>query len=150
MHHGDKFLQELATCQGSHPDRIFFAKTMIRRWKRVIAFVLMTLKSVGGLSPKKVAVIGASGRLGRRAVDQLVSRKIPCKCLVRGETPPDFLVEHQKTQLVEVVNNGDVTNPESIKTLLQGCSHCLALHGAVCTTPRTIDAGLALRQRYVS
>lgn len=101
----------------------------MRLWK-VIALVIMTMKSVVGLSVTKVAVIGASGRLGRRAVDQLVARQIPCKCLIRGETLPNFLKEHQKANLVEVVKNGDVTDSESIKTLLQGCSHCLALHGA--------------------
>ena len=82
--------------------------------------------------PKRVAVVGSTGQLGRRAVDQLLTRNIPVKLLIRQSTPPSFLAE-KKTEnpsLVEFVTGGDVTNPDTVLELLTGCSHCLALHGA--------------------
>lgn len=80
----------------------------------------------------KVAVVGSTGQLGRRAVSQLLDRKVPVRCLIRQNTPPDFLVEREKEYpgLVEFVTGGDVTNADKVKELLTGCSHCLALHGA--------------------
>lgn len=82
--------------------------------------------------PKKVAVVGSTGQLGRLAIDQLLSRKIPVKCLIRQIKIPDFLAEKQKQNpdLVEFVTGGDVTDEGTVKELLTGCSHCLALHGA--------------------
>jgi putative NADH-flavin reductase len=82
--------------------------------------------------PQKVALVGATGRLGQRTLDQLLERKIPVKCLIRQPSPPDFLLDKQKTNpdLLEFVTAGDVSNKAKIKELLAGCSHCLALHGA--------------------
>lgn len=88
--------------------------------------------SSNNTSPKRVAIVGSTGNLGRRAVDQLLARKIPVKCLIRQSAPPAFLANKQKEYpgLIDFVTGGDVTNPESIKELLEDCSHCLALHGA--------------------
>lgn len=84
------------------------------------------------MAPTRVAVVGSTGQLGRRAVDQLLARKIPVKCLIRQANPPEFLAEKQQQfpDLIEFVTGGDVTNPDTVKQLLDGCSHCLALHGA--------------------
>jgi NAD(P)H-binding len=81
---------------------------------------------------KKVAVVGSTGQLGRRAVAQLLDRKIPVKCMIRQSTPPDFLLKEQTRhpELMEFVTGGDVTDPVKVKELLKDCSHCLALHGA--------------------
>jgi NAD(P)H-binding len=81
---------------------------------------------------KKVAVVGSTGQLGRRAVAQLLDRKIPVKCLIRQSSPPDFLLDQQTKHgdLMEFVTGGDVTDPAKVKELLEDCSHCLALHGA--------------------
>lgn len=80
----------------------------------------------------KVAIVGATGQLGRRAVSQLLDRKVPVKCLIRQGSPPDFFAQKEKQHpgLIEFVTNGDVTNESKVKELLTGCSHCLALHGA--------------------
>lgn len=80
----------------------------------------------------KVAIVGATGQLGRRAVSQLLDRKVPVKCLIRQGASPDFLAQQEKQHpgLIEFVTNGDVTNESKVKELLTGCSHCLALHGA--------------------
>jgi nucleoside-diphosphate-sugar epimerase len=93
----------------------------------------MSTQTAAALStPKKVAIVGSTGNLGRRALDRLLDRKIPVKCLIRQSTPPDFLAEKQKANpdLIEFVTGGDVTNPEIVQELLKDCTHCLALHGA--------------------
>ncbi|CAB9522440.1 expressed unknown protein [Seminavis robusta] len=96
--------------------------------------LIATTKALSSNMPpvSKVAVVGSTGQLGRRAVDQLLERKIPVKCLIRQSTPPDFLLEKQTQHpdLLEFVTNGDVTDTAKVKELLQDCSHCLALHGA--------------------
>lgn len=100
----------------------------------LLAAVTMALSSSskGTSPPKRVAVVGATGQLGRRAVDQLLKRNIPVKLLIRQSKPPSFLEEKKAVHpsLVEFVSGGDVTNPETVKELLTDCSHCLALHGA--------------------
>jgi len=92
----------------------------------------MALSSKTTTPPTKVAVVGSTGQLGRRAVTQLLDRNIPVKCLIRQSIPPDFLLEKPKPRpdLVEFVTGGDVTNEAKVQELLTGCSHCLALHGA--------------------
>jgi len=82
----------------------------------------------------KVAVIGSTGRLGRETIDILLSKKIPIKCLIRSNTAPEFLLKKKECcddkDLIEFVTNADVTNMSSLESLLEGCTTCLALHGA--------------------
>ena len=96
----------------------------------MFAYLLMNILGTSA-ALSRVAVIGSTGKLGRNVIKELLSRKIPCKCLVRSSSPPDFLLEHQTANpnLIEFVTNGDVTSPESLQVLLKDCSHCLALHG---------------------
>jgi len=95
---------------------------------------------------KKVAVIGATGKLGRNAVLQLSSLGIPVKCLIRN-TKESILSSEDTSSIepnasslqiakyfttlpnVELIE-GDVTQPDSLSNLLEGCSACLALYGA--------------------
>jgi NAD(P)H-binding len=96
--------------------------------------------------PKKVAVIGTTGRLGRQAIVQLSQQGVATRCLLRQDpkslsttTIPSSLNEAttsaqvaaylQSLPGVELVQ-GDVTNQASLATLLQGTTACLALHGA--------------------
>lgn len=97
----------------------------------LLATATMALSSKSTL-PKRVAVVGSTGQLGRRAVEQLLARNIPVKCLIRQSTPPEFLAEKQKEYpgMVDFVTGGDVTNADTVLELLKDCSHCLALHGA--------------------
>lgn len=99
-------------------------------------------------SPGKVAVIGATGRLGREAVQQLHDRGIECNILVRKSLPsseepstvtkPDSTTSLTKSQVVAHLSSlkgvhiveGDVTDVESLHTLLDGCTACLALFGS--------------------
>jgi NmrA-like family len=104
------------------------------------------------LSPatSKVAVIGATGKLGRETVIQLSQRGIATRCLLRHElsasTPvPASLADAKSSQEVasylatlpgvEMVRGDIATDKQSIRTLLQGCSVCLAMHGAVKPDP---------------
>lgn len=98
----------------------------------LLAILMSSTKGLSSQVPSKVAVVGATGRLGRRAVDQLMRRNIPVKCLIRQSSPPDFLAEKQKANpdLIEFVVGGDVTDRDIVQKLLKDCSHCLALHGA--------------------
>jgi nucleoside-diphosphate-sugar epimerase len=115
-----------------------------------MSLLLSCCWSVYGLStpnPQKVAVIGATGRLGRLAVEQLSSRGITCVLLVRKydeatlpATPPESLTkESSKADVlaylsnlpnVEQVIEGDVGNTEALAALLKDCTACLALFGA--------------------
>jgi len=107
-------------------------------WSRCYFFFLACTASVfvgafsSNSSNMKVAIVGGTGQLGRRTVSQLLDRKVPVKCLIRQDTPPDFLAQQEKQHpgLVEFVTNGDVTDEAKVRELLTGCSHCLAMHGA--------------------
>jgi hypothetical protein len=52
-------------------------------------------------SDSKIAVIGASGRLGREAVYQLSAKGIPSRCLIRSNVPPDFLASLPNVEFVQ-------------------------------------------------
>ena len=125
--------------------------------KRCLVAIWSTLLYLCTLTPiqamtmvKQVAVIGATGRLGRLAVTQLVERGIPCKILVRQETlpspPPSLSLdtkENGETSLssaqvaaylaslkgVSVVH-GDVGDVQALRELVKDCDACLALYGA--------------------
>lgn len=94
---------------------------------------------------KLVAVTGATGKLGRRAVVNLSKQGVSTRCLIRrdipAETKPDlngasvevaaYLKSLPNVELVK----GDVTNQESIETLMNGCTSVLSLHGPVPGSP---------------
>lgn len=75
-----------------------------------------------------VLVTGATGRLGRHVVDQLVSDGIPVRALVRGP--------HDLPESVETVT-GDLTVPESLDDALRGAGPVFLLWTA---PPRTAPA----------
>ena len=96
---------------------------------------------------ERVAVIGASGRLGREAVQILSKKNIPCTILLRQQ--PDSSMEtnvpssidnnSSREEVIAFLTNlpnidrivvGDVTSPETCKDLLRDCTACLALYGA--------------------
>ena len=70
----------------------------------------------------KVAVVGASGRLGSRVVEALLERDYEVRCLTRR-----WPVENKGD--VEYVR-GDVANVEALTELLEGCSCVIAPFGA--------------------
>ena len=85
-----------------------------------------------------VAVTGATGKLGRWAVQQLLASGRPVRCLVRqapkGEAlwsseEPGQVAAWLASQGAELVV-GEVTEEEAVRRLLRGCESCLALHGA--------------------
>ncbi|OLP97410.1 hypothetical protein AK812_SmicGene20265 [Symbiodinium microadriaticum] len=86
-----------------------------------------------------VAVTGATGKLGRHAVQQLVEQGYSVRCLCRsaptkpsrGEDATAGEVAAWLATLPGVeVFQGQVTEKEKVMELLRGCSACLALHGA--------------------
>ena len=94
----------------------------------------MALSSPGLSSTKKVAVIGSTGRLGRETVSELVQAGVNVKCLVRPTThiPPEWADGIQSKQ-IEVVRGEIISSQggeETLTTLLDGCTDCLALYGA--------------------
>lgn len=121
---------------------------MIRRF--IVAFLFLTSFPISSAmtvnnNKKLVAITGATGRLGRRAVVQLSKNGIPTRCLVRRDIPDDTKPDLNGTSVqvaaylkslpnVELIK-GDVTNQESIDTLMKGCSSVLSLHGPVAGSP---------------
>lgn len=106
-------------------------------------FALVASKSASLYN--KVAVIGATGRVGRRVIQKLVERRVPVKILLRQdlsqikEVPSALNNDLSSTEVaaylaslpnVEVVK-GDVTNEESVKALINDVSAVLAVHGAI-------------------
>lgn len=115
----------------------------------IVAFLLLyitTFCSAMTVNNKKlVAVTGATGRLGRRAVVDLSKLGVPTRCLVRRDIPADTKPDLNGTSVevaaylkslpsVELVK-GDVTNEESIETLMKDCTSVLSLHGPVQGSP---------------
>jgi len=112
-------------------------------------FASVNMSRIHGLSAAgRVAVIGASGRLGREAVLILADRKIPCTLLLRKPVDPSVSVpsridddaEVSKEEVMAYLSNlpnvervvvGDVTSPETCRDLLTDCTACLALYGSV-------------------
>jgi hypothetical protein len=89
------------------------------------------------LTPTKIAVVGATGKVGRQAVQQLVENGYIARILLRhrpdatAEPDSPAAVAARLTSLpgVETVK-GDVTSTDSCNELLTGCSAVLAVHGA--------------------
>lgn len=104
-------------------------------------------------TPRKVAVIGATGQLGQEVVQQLSDRGYQCNVLVRNKLPllPSTAVasstsaphlsskELSKDQIVaylaslkgvQIIEGDVVRNVTSLRTLLDGCTACLAVFGA--------------------
>mgnify|MGYP003685133427 CR=1 FL=1 len=109
----------------------------------VALFPLFCLPCMAG-AVAPVAVTGGTGKLGRRAVEQLVANNVPVRVLLRQ--PPSAAAEASgavaasKPQVAAWLEampgvtlvKGDVTDPASLNELLRGCSACLALHGVSC------------------
>jgi nucleoside-diphosphate-sugar epimerase len=94
-----------------------------------------------------VAVIGATGKLGRLAVQQLIDQGITCRLLVRTlpsspeatikvastlddcESSEQVLAYFQSNPNV-ILHEGDVGNRQALHDLVQNCSACLALWGS--------------------
>lgn len=103
---------------------------------------VVALASPLPMKMSKVAVIGTTGRLGRQAIAQLSSRNVPVRALLRRPIDPSAEPSIDKDASsaevaaylaslpgVEMVK-GDVNDVESVKTLIDGCTAVLALHGA--------------------
>ena len=101
--------------------------------------LILSLKTFLSLG-LQVAVIGTTGNIGRTAVTQLSKANISTRCLLRHDiTLTDNDTNAQKNSvsiaksLASLPNvsmvQGDITNPESIQTLIQGCDAVLCLQG---------------------
>jgi len=108
------------------------------KMRRTLAVVLLALPTAAG---KTVALTGATGRLGRIAVQKLSQRGFSTRLLVRhniegvtpsieADAPPAAIAAYLAKLPGVTVVKGDVTDTASVVTLLEGCEACLALHGA--------------------
>lgn len=105
----------------------------------------MLLKSrINMTTETKVAVVGATGRVGREVVKLLASRGISVKCLVRFDPPTgsssrtslntdatsyevaEYFSSLEKVEMIK----GHVGDVQSLKLLLKGCTACFALFGS--------------------
>lgn len=87
-------------------------------------------------SPHPVLVTGATGRVGRVVVDELLAANVPVRALTRR--PADARLP----SAVEVVS-GDLTAPESLDAALQGVSAVFLVWTAPPTTAEAVIARLA-------
>ena len=103
----------------------------------VLLLVALPVTAAG----KTLALTGATGRLGRIAVQKLSQRGFSTRLLVRhsiegvtpsieADAPPAAIAAYLAKLPGVTVVKGDVTDTASVVTLLEGCEACLALHGA--------------------
>jgi uncharacterized protein YbjT (DUF2867 family) len=83
-----------------------------------------------------VLVTGATGRVGRVVVDQLLAAGVPVRALTRRST------EAGLPMAVEVVS-GDLTVPESLEAALQGVGAVFLVWTAPPATAQAVIARLA-------
>ena len=95
----------------------------------------------------KVAVTGTTGRLGRQAVRILSSRGIHTRCLLRhpidssvspsidGDASPSAIASYLSNLPHVTMVEGDATDVDSCRVLVEGCDAVLALHGPVRPPP---------------
>jgi uncharacterized protein YbjT (DUF2867 family) len=89
-----------------------------------------------------VLVTGATGRIGRAVIDQLIEVGVPVRALTRGSAGAALPAE------VEVVN-GDLTVPESLDAGLRGADVVFLVWTAPPTTARAVIERLATYARRV-
>jgi hypothetical protein len=79
----------------------------------------------------KVAVLGATGRLGRATVEELIKRNIQVCCLVRPTTtiPNDWPLDKVIVVKGELMSSSGRPSNELLETL-GDCTHCVAVYGA--------------------
>lgn len=92
----------------------------------IIIFALFSLTQA--FSYGNVAVIGASGNLGRAVVKELCNNKISTKILNRPNSSSN-INNYKEYPNIKIVN-GDVNNYESIVKLLEGVDTCITVHGS--------------------
>mmetsp|Transcript_31047 Transcript_31047/g.98585 ORF Transcript_31047/g.98585 Transcript_31047/m.98585 type:complete len:332 (-) Transcript_31047:179-1174(-) len=106
------------------------------------ALATAALATAATTPPKTIAVTGATGKLGRFVVQDLVKRGYGARILLRHEITPEIEPSSDpdapKAAVaawlaampgVECVK-GDINDEDSLKELLVGCSAVLAVHGA--------------------
>ena len=123
--------------------------------------MLLTFLALHAATALKVAITGATGRLGRRAVEKLVAQGAAVRCLVRHEpaavgggagSGPEVARWLQDLSPSVELLMGDVVDAGAVAELVRGCDAVLALRrdaaaaargplggrdGGLRTTPRT-------------
>jgi uncharacterized protein YbjT (DUF2867 family) len=88
-------------------------------------------------------VVGASGQVGSAVVRQLAGRGVPVRAFVRSDSRRDFLRELPDVEVVI----GDLLEPATVRSAVQGCRHVIATANGV--TPRKrADHGRVERVGY--
>ncbi len=107
-------------------------------------------KGLAAAAPSRVAVLGATGRLGSQTIREFLDREIPVRCLVRPSSVDKLPEEFTKSPLFEVVA-GDILAESSrsaegvfddetvapsteLVKCLEGCGGVVACYGATRTT----------------
>jgi uncharacterized protein YbjT (DUF2867 family) len=85
-----------------------------------------------GLDRKPVLVVGASGQLGTRVVEQLARARVPVRAFVRPSSRHEHLLR-LANQGVQVVH-GDLTEPSSVMAACHGAGAIIATANAVAPT----------------
>lgn len=104
-------------------------------------------------APSRIAVLGATGRLGTQTVREFLGRQVPVRCLVRPSSVEKLPVEFTQSPLFEVVTGNilaessrtsegvfddDLVAPSNeLVKCLEGCGGVVACYGATRTTKFT-------------
>jgi uncharacterized protein YbjT (DUF2867 family) len=92
----------------------------------------MKIKKGSGLDTKPVLVVGASGQLGTRVVQQLVAARLPVRALVRATSQQEHLRQLAAKGVQVVI--GDLRQPASLMAACHGAGAVIATANAVAPT----------------
>ena len=106
---------------------------------KTFLLVILPFISPSLIAAFQVAVVGTTGNIGRTTIQELSKRNIPTRCLLRHDISNVEIKDTPSTSAevaasLSTLNNvemirGDVTDPESIRKLIDGCDAILALQG---------------------
>ena len=105
---------------------------------RMIHFILLNILVISS-SALQVAVIGTTGKLGRKTIQLLSQNNISCKCLLRHNLVQNStsITEDSSAQVASYLNSlpnvqmipGDLQDVKSLTNLFQDCDAVLSLQG---------------------
>ena len=116
----------------------------------VFAVLQLFAPCTGLAAPSKVAVLGATGRLGSQTIRKFLEKEIPVRCLVRPSSVEKLPEEFTKSPIFEVVTGNilaessrssegvfddEIVAPSTeLLKCLEGCGGVVACYGATRTT----------------
>lgn len=82
-------------------------------------------------SAKPILVVGATGKVGRKVVRQLLDRKLPVRALVRNQTKAQELFVDDSQDIEFVVCDMGTADSSTLEPAVEGCGAIISVSGAM-------------------